>query len=123
MEVGVNARAAGGLLLETGLTFSNNTYQKYQVDSVHYNKALAGHIADYAGNKIVGIPDVFGSVTLGLSPAAWNGFAKIIAPIIGMGEGELMVCGMSLGHADESAKVNTFHTPRVAAEDFTRWVG
>lgn len=75
LEVGVNARAAGGLLLETGLTFSNNTYQKYQVDSVHYNKALAGHIADYAGNKIVGIPDVFGSVTLGLSPAAWNGFA------------------------------------------------
>jgi len=55
--------------------------------------------------------------------AAWNGFAKIIAPIIGMGEGELMVCGMSLGHADETAKVNTFHTPRVAAEDFTRWVG
>lgn len=54
--------------------------------------------------------------------AAWNGFAKIIAPIIGMGDAELMVCGMSLGHADEKALVNTFHTPRVAVEDFTRWL-
>ena len=55
--------------------------------------------------------------------AAWNGFSKIIAPIIGAGDNELMVCGMSLGFADTSAVVNTFHTPRVAVEDFTRWVG
>ena len=54
--------------------------------------------------------------------AAWNGFARIIAPIIGINDGELMVCGMSLGYADESATVNTFHTPRVAVEDFTHWV-
>ncbi|MEQ1593961.1 MAG: nitroreductase [Casimicrobium sp.] len=54
--------------------------------------------------------------------AAWNGFSKIIAPIIGAGDNELMVCGMSLGFADTSAVVNTFHTPRVAVEDFTRWV-
>jgi len=54
--------------------------------------------------------------------AAWNGFAKIILPHIGAGPDEMLVCGMALGYADESALVNTFHTPRVSAEDFTSWV-
>ena len=54
--------------------------------------------------------------------AAWNGFAKIIMPHIGAGEGEMLVCGMSLGYADESALVNTFRTPRVSAAEFTTWL-
>jgi len=54
--------------------------------------------------------------------AAWNGFAKIILPHIGAGADELLVCGMSLGYADAADVVNTFHTPRVPAADFTRWV-
>ncbi len=54
--------------------------------------------------------------------AAWNGFHSIILPHIGAGEGEMMVCGMSLGYADESDKVNTLVTPRVPVNDFTHWV-
>ena len=54
--------------------------------------------------------------------AAWNGFGKIILPHIGAGEGEMLVCGMSLGYADESALVNTFRTPRVSATEFTTWL-
>jgi nitroreductase len=54
--------------------------------------------------------------------AAWNGFAKIILPHVGAGEGEMLLCGMSLGHADLDAHVNTFHTPREPAASFTRWV-
>lgn len=54
--------------------------------------------------------------------AAWNGFAKIILPHIGAGENEMLVCGMSLGYADESNVVNTFHTPRVPVEEFTHWL-
>ena len=54
--------------------------------------------------------------------AAWNGFAKIIKPHIGAGDDEILVGGLSLGYADESDKVNTLHTPRVAVENFTRWV-
>jgi nitroreductase len=54
--------------------------------------------------------------------AAWNAFHSIILPHIGAGEGERMVCGMSLGWADESDKVNTLVTPRVPVEEFTRWV-
>jgi nitroreductase len=54
--------------------------------------------------------------------AAWNGFAKIILPLVGSNENEMMVCGMALGYADASATVNRFHTPRVPAASFTRWV-
>jgi len=54
--------------------------------------------------------------------AAWNGFANIILPHLGAGPDEMLVCGMALGYADESAVVNTFHTPRVAVEDFTHWL-
>ena len=54
--------------------------------------------------------------------AAWNGFAKIILPHIGAGPEEMLVCGMALGHADASNVVNSFHTPRVPAEQFTHWL-
>ena len=54
--------------------------------------------------------------------AAWNGMARLILPHIGAGEGEMLVCGMSLGYADEAAPVNGFHTPRVPVAEFTLWV-
>lgn len=54
--------------------------------------------------------------------AAWNHYHRIILPHIGAGEGEMLVCGMALGFADESDKVNTFVTPRVPATEFTHWV-
>ena len=54
--------------------------------------------------------------------AAWNGFAKVILPHIGAGAHEMLVCGMSLGYADESALVNQFHTPREPVRNFTRFL-
>lgn len=54
--------------------------------------------------------------------AAWNGFSSIILPHIGAGPDEMLVCGMSLGYADTSEVVNTFHTPRVPVAEFTTWV-
>ena len=54
--------------------------------------------------------------------AAWNAFHATILPHIGAGDGERMVCGMSLGWADEADKVNTLVTPRVPVEEFTHWV-
>jgi len=53
---------------------------------------------------------------------AWNDFASIIRAHIGAGPDELLVCGMALGYADESAAVNKFHTPRVPVEEFTHWL-
>ncbi|MEN9889097.1 MAG: hypothetical protein RL559_1134 [Pseudomonadota bacterium] len=54
--------------------------------------------------------------------AAWNNFAKIILPLVGAGDHEMLVCGMSLGYADESAVVNSFQTTRVSASEFTQFV-
>jgi nitroreductase len=54
--------------------------------------------------------------------AAWNGFANIIMPHIGAAEDELLVCGMSLGYADTTDKVNSFNTPRVPVAEFTTWL-
>ncbi|MBC7718744.1 MAG: nitroreductase [Chitinophagaceae bacterium] len=54
--------------------------------------------------------------------AAWNGFANIILPHIGAGPDDMLVCGMALGYADESALVNTFRTPREPASAFTTWL-
>jgi nitroreductase len=54
--------------------------------------------------------------------AAWNHYARIILPHIGAGENEMLICGMSLGWADEHDIVNTFITPREPIESFTHWV-
>lgn len=54
--------------------------------------------------------------------AAWNGYSRIILPLVGAGPDEMLVCGMALGYADPSATVNAFHTPREGVEGFTRWV-
>jgi len=53
--------------------------------------------------------------------AAWNNFANIILPHVGAGEGEMLVCGMSLGWAVPDALVNTFVTPRESVDSFTHW--
>ncbi len=54
--------------------------------------------------------------------AAWNQFSSVVLPHIGAGENEMLVCSIALGYADESAIVNTFHTPRVGLETFTKWL-
>ncbi len=54
--------------------------------------------------------------------AAWNGFSKIVLPHVGAGAGEMLVCGMSLGYADESQPVNGLDTPREPVGTFTRWL-
>jgi nitroreductase len=54
--------------------------------------------------------------------AAWNTYTKIILPLIGSQDNEMLVCGMALGYADKEDIVNTFRTPRVSAEEFTTWL-
>lgn len=54
--------------------------------------------------------------------AAWNPFASIILPHIGAAPDEMLLCGMALGQADPSARVNSFRTPREPADKFTTWL-
>jgi iron complex outermembrane receptor protein len=55
-ELGASVYALDGLALRGSLSWSRNTYVAYVVDSVHYGRA--GALADYSGNRIVGVPDV-----------------------------------------------------------------
>jgi len=65
-ELAVGAYAAGGLSLETALTLQRHRYVEYVVDSTHYG--TPGATADYADNRVVGVPDVIAVATLGWSP-------------------------------------------------------
>ena len=70
-EFGLRAELPAGLSLGSAVTWSDNTYREYVVDSVHYNRP--GASANYAGNSIVGVPDF----TTG-AQAAWEpGFAPL----------------------------------------------
>ena len=63
VEIGVSARAAGGLAFSGSLTYAHHRYREYVVDSVHFPGATPGATADYAGNRVVGIPAVSYTVT------------------------------------------------------------
>lgn len=50
-------------------------------------------------------------------------FHSVIAQHLGMPEGEVTVCGMSMGYGDATASVNGMQTPRERVQDFARFVG
>ena len=55
--------------------------------------------------------------------AAFIGFHRLIAEHLPLPAGEMVVCGMSLGHADESAVENRLVTERAPVSEFARFVG
>jgi nitroreductase len=55
--------------------------------------------------------------------AAFTQFHRIIARHLALGAGEVVVCGMSLGHADPQALVNQLTTEREPVAGFTRFHG
>jgi iron complex outermembrane receptor protein len=54
VELGSRVQTARGISLQSALTWSDNRYTDYVVDSVHYGRA--GSSADYSGNRVVGVP-------------------------------------------------------------------
>lgn len=66
VEIG-SAVALGGTRLGGTLTWSHHRYTDYTVDSVHYG--VPGALADFAGHRVVGIPDLAYSVSLSHQPA------------------------------------------------------
>ncbi len=72
IELGLNLQMDYGLTFQTSLTYSQNKYKEYLVDSVHYGNA--GHYADYKNNKVAGIPDVFYSAGINFAPDFFYGF-------------------------------------------------
>jgi len=54
--------------------------------------------------------------------AAFMQFHRIIGDQLGLAASEMVVCGMSLGHADPAAIENTLCTERAAVAEFTRFL-
>ena len=76
-EVGLNVDMPAGVFGNAALTFSDNKYLEYVVDSAVIfptDPTKVGKIADYSGNKVVGIPNVVTNLELGF---AMPGFSKL----------------------------------------------
>ncbi len=67
-ELGARIAARAGVALEAALTWTDHRYTRYVVDSVHYGRP--GSVADYSGNRVVGVPAFTGVLSLDLTPAA-----------------------------------------------------
>jgi nitroreductase len=50
-------------------------------------------------------------------------YQSIIARHLGLGEFDVVACGMSMGHADMSAPVSSLRMPRESVESFATFVG
>ena len=57
VEIGASLNGGNNMELAGSVTMSRNTYVEYTVDSVHYGRP--GRLADYAGNRVAGIPPLF----------------------------------------------------------------
>jgi nitroreductase len=53
--------------------------------------------------------------------AAFTPFHRVIGEFLGLGPGEMLVCGMSLGHANPDAVENRLVTERAPVAEFTRF--
>jgi nitroreductase len=55
--------------------------------------------------------------------AAFADFHRIIRPLLGIPENQIIVCGMALGHTDPAAPVNALATVRAPIGDFASFEG
>ena len=53
--------------------------------------------------------------------ASLAAYPDIVKNILGVPDSMILICGMSLGYADMSAKVNQYRLPREDVESFTKW--
>ncbi|WP_312967651.1 nitroreductase [Acinetobacter gerneri] len=54
--------------------------------------------------------------------ASWNDYHELIMPILGADDNEILICGMSLGFADKTEKVNQYVTTREPLDEFVRFL-
>lgn len=73
VELGTTVQLNHGFSFNGAFTFSNNKYQEYLVDSVHYDLKKAGKFANYKDNEVAGIPGFFYNFSLAYSPKELSG--------------------------------------------------
>jgi iron complex outermembrane receptor protein len=67
-ELGVRVVALHGVSLQAAITWTDHRYTRYVVDSMHYGRP--GSVADYSGNRVVGVPAFTDAFALDVTPAA-----------------------------------------------------
>lgn len=55
--------------------------------------------------------------------AAFADFHRVIRPILGIPDKQVIICGMALGYADESAVINRLQTERAPLSDYASFAG
>ena len=55
--------------------------------------------------------------------AAFADFHRVIRPILGIPENEIIICGMALGYADQADVINRLQTQRAPTSDFASFGG
>ena len=55
--------------------------------------------------------------------AAFADFHRLIRPLLGIPDNEVLICGMALGYADMSKPVNTLRSDRAPVEEFAVFKG
>ncbi|MEM8790001.1 MAG: nitroreductase [Pseudomonadota bacterium] len=53
---------------------------------------------------------------------AWTPYHKVIRPILGIPDEQILACGMSIGHEDETAPENRLRVEKVPPAEFTTWM-
>jgi iron complex outermembrane receptor protein len=84
-EIGAALRLDNGLMLEGSTTLSRNTYREYLIDSVYFDRLLAGHVADLKEKKMSGVPQFFYTFGMRYAPPSL-GSAYLKAGVQGVGE-------------------------------------
>ena len=91
-ELSLRLAARGGVSLQAAISWTDHRYTSYVVDSVHYGRP--GSVADYSGNRVVGVPAWTEAFALDIAPAA-------VKPI----RARFGVQGMSSFFADDANQV------------------
>lgn len=81
-ELGLAVAAADGVGARGALTLNRHRYTEYLVDSVHYG--APGRFANYAGNRVVGVPSVHYGASLSYAPAHLHG-VRLEGGVTGVG--------------------------------------
>ena len=53
----------------------------------------------------------------------WAMYGATVRAELGLGDGQILFCGLAIGHADEEAPVNRWPVPRVGLDEVIDWQG
>lgn len=73
VEFGTSLQFNHGISFNGAFTFSDNKYQEYLIDSVHYDLTKAGKYSNFEDNEVAGIPGIFYNFSLTYAPALLDG--------------------------------------------------